>query len=129
LLSDIRDIVSTFRNVSTKSDQAQTVELRSAFRRRVSEGSLNDEALPEILKRLAADREFWALIDVSSRVLVAAETLVAAHPLRTLDAIHVASARIFAARIAHPTLVFVTADVRQMAAAAAAGMTARHIAA
>jgi predicted nucleic acid-binding protein len=103
------------------------VELRSALRRRVSEGSLDKERVPEILKRLESDRAFWTLVGVSSEVLADAETLVAAHPLRALDAIHIASAQLFAARITAPKLIFVSADVRQIAAAAAVGMTTRQI--
>jgi hypothetical protein len=103
------------------------IELRSALRRRVAEGTLDEEHVPEILKRVSTDRGFWALIDVSSDVLASAETLVATHPLRALDAIHVASAQLFAGRIAVPELVFVSADARQTAAAAAIGMTVRHV--
>jgi predicted nucleic acid-binding protein len=102
--------------------------MRSAVRRRVVEGTLDERRVPEILKRVATERGFWALIDVSRDVLAAAETLVASHPLRALDAIHVASAQLFARRIAVPEFVFVSADARQTAAAAAAGITTRHIA-
>jgi hypothetical protein len=43
-------------------------------------------------------------------VLQHAERLVATHPLRTLDAIHVASAELFADRLATSGLTFVSAD-------------------
>ena len=66
-------------------------------------------------------------MDVSSGVLSAAETLVAAHPVRALDAIHVASAQVFAQRMALPDLTFISADTRQTVAAGAVGMTIRHI--
>lgn len=95
------------------------VELRSALRRRVSEGTIDAARVPETLKRIAADRAYWTLVEVGGDVLAAAETLVAAHPLRTLDAIHVASAQLFAARATAPELIFVSADARQTAAAAA----------
>jgi uncharacterized protein len=103
------------------------VELRSALRRRVAEATFDEDRVPEIVKRLATDREFWTLIDVGRLVLSAAETLVAAHPLRALDAIHVASAQLFASRIALPGLVFVSADARQVAVAAALGMSVAQI--
>jgi len=61
------------------------------------------------------------------KFLAGAEVLVATHPLRTLDAIHVASAQLFSSRLAAPELVFVSADRRQTAAAAAGGLAARHI--
>lgn len=103
------------------------VELRSALRRRVSEGSLDGERVPEILKRFAGDRAFWTSVGVSTEVLAAAETLVASHPLRALDAIHVASAQLFATRLTAPRLIFVSADARQTTAAAAVGLTTRQI--
>jgi len=103
------------------------VEVRSALRRRVAEKTLDEKRVPAILKRVAADRPFWTVVEVSGDVLATAETLSAAHPLRALDAIHVASAQLFAARTATPQLLFVSADLRQTKAAAALGMTARHI--
>ena len=103
------------------------VELRGALRRRVSEGALDAERLSEILKRVATDRAYWTLVEVASDVLAAAQTLVAAHPIRTLDAIHIASAQLFAARVTTSELIFVSADTRQTEAAAAVGMMIRHI--
>ena len=103
------------------------VEIQSALRRRVSEGTLDVADASGILKRLAADRAFWTLVEVGSEVLDAAEALAAAHPLRALDAIHVASARVVAGRTAPTLLTFVSADVRQTAAATALGMTIGHI--
>jgi hypothetical protein len=52
---------------------------------------------------------------------------VAKHPLRTLDVIHVASADVFADRLAASELVFVSADARQTAVAAAIGMATKDI--
>jgi predicted nucleic acid-binding protein len=91
-------------------------------------GELRLHGAPQILKRVAVERDFWALIEVSRDVLVAAEILVATHPLRALDAIHVASAQLFAGRIAGPKLLFVSADARQTSAATALGMATTHIA-
>ena len=123
-----RNVLRLLRRDDIVTSAVVTVELRSAFRRRVAEGTLDEERVPEILKRVAAERGFWALIDVSSDVLAAAETLVAAQPLHALDAIHVASAQLFAGRIALPELMFVSAGARQTAAADAVGMTTTHIA-
>jgi uncharacterized protein len=103
------------------------VEVRSALRRRVADGTLDERQATAILKRLTADRAFWTSIEVSREVLMAAESLAAGHPLRALDAIHVASAQLFAARIASPRFTFVSADVRQITAAAALRMTTRHV--
>ena len=122
-----REVLRLLRHYDVVTSALVVVELRSAFRRRVTEGRLQEQHVSEILKRVAADRDFWALIDVSSSVWAAAESLLAAQPLRTLDAIHVASGQLFAARIGVPNLLFVTADARQTAAASLAGMTIRHL--
>jgi predicted nucleic acid-binding protein len=122
-----REVLQLLRRHRCVTSQLLSVELRSALRRRVADGSLDARRVPDILKRFAADREFWALIEVTSQVLQAAEKLVAAHPLRTLDAIHVASAERFADRLATSELTFVSADARQTAIAAAIGMAIEDI--
>jgi uncharacterized protein len=122
-----REVLRLLRQHDCVTSAVLPVELRSALRRRVSEGTLDEERVPEILKRFASDRAFWAVVEVARDVLTIAETLLSTHPLRTLDAIHVASAQLFAARITAPELVFVSADTRQTDAAAAVGMAIRHI--
>ena len=122
-----REVLRLLRRYEVVTSAGVAVDLRSALRRRVAEGTVDADRVPEILKRMAADREFWAVMDVTSNVLSAAETLVAAHPVRALDAIHVASAQLFAKRIAVPDLTFISADARQTVAAAAVGMTISHI--
>ena len=103
------------------------VELRSALRRRVAERTLVSSRVSEILRRVAGDRAYWTVIEVGTEVLSGAEALVSVHPLRTLDAIHVASAQLFAARLSMLDLHFVSADQRQTDVAKAIGMTTRHI--
>lgn len=122
-----RQVLQLLRRHACVTSAVLPVELRSALRRRVSEGSLDGERVPEILKRFAGDRAFWTSVGVSTEVLAAAETLVASHPLRALDAIHVASAQLFATRLTAPRLIFVSADARQTTAAAAVGLTTRQI--
>jgi predicted nucleic acid-binding protein len=120
-------VLQVFRRHACVTSAVLPLELRSALRRRVSEGSLDGERVQEILKRFATDRAFWMLVSVSSEVLAGAETLIAAHPLRALDAIHVASAQLFATRITAPRLIFVSADARQTSSAAAIGLTTTRI--
>jgi predicted nucleic acid-binding protein len=122
-----REVLQLLRRHQCVTSQLLSVEFRSALRRRVTDASLDARRVPEILKRFAADREFWALVEVTSEVLQAAEKLVAAHPLRTLDAIHVASAELFVDRLAASELTFVSADARQTAVAAAIGMATEVI--
>ena len=122
-----REVLQLLRRHQCVTSVVLPLEFRSALRRRTTDGSLDARRIPEILKRFAADREFWALIEVTSEVLQAAEKLVAGHPLRTLDAIHLASAELFADRLAGAELAFVSADARQTAVAAAIGMATEEI--
>jgi len=122
-----REVLRLLRRHACVTSAVLPVELRSALKRRVSEGTVDSSRVPEVLKRVAVDRAYWTLMDVGPDVLAAAETLAAAYPLRTLDAIHVASAQLFAGRVTSPELIFVSADARQIAAAAAVGMAVRHI--
>jgi predicted nucleic acid-binding protein len=122
-----RDVMRLLRDYEVVTSAIVRVELRSALRRRVADGTLDAGRVADTLKRIAEEAELWALIDVGTGVLAGAETLVAAHSLRALDAIHVASAQLFAGRMATPDMMFVSADARQTAAAAAVGMTTAHL--
>lgn len=122
-----RQVLQLLRAHACVTSAVLPVEIQSALRRRVSEGTLDRAALPGIRKRVSADRAYWTLVEVASEVLSAAEELAAAHPLRALDAIHLASARVLAGRMASTPVVFVSADVRQTTAASALGMTTRLI--
>jgi len=102
-------------------------EVRSALRRRVSDKTLDPKRVPTILKRFAADRLYWTVIEVSSEVLAAAEMLTGAHPLRTLDSIHVASAKLFNDRTASQTFSFVSADANQTRVAETLGLKTRYV--
>jgi uncharacterized protein len=122
-----REILQLFRRSACVTSAVLPVELRSALRRRAAEGSFEGTRLPAILKHIAADRAYWTLVEVGTDVLAAAEALVAAYPIRTLDAIHVASAQLFAARASTPGLLFVSADKRQTETAVVVGLAARQI--
>lgn len=121
------EVLQLLRRHQCVTSAVLPVEFRSALRRRVADRSLDARRVPVILKRFAADRDFWASIEVTGEVLQHAEKLVAAHPLRTLDAIHVASADLFVNRLAASELTFVSADARQTTVAAAIGMATQDI--
>ena len=122
-----REVLKLLRTNNCVVSAVLPVEVRSALRRRVREKTLDAKRVPAILKRLAADRAFWTVIEISREVLATAETLTAAHPLRALDAIHVASAKLFATRISTANFTFVSADTQQITAAAALGINTRYI--
>ena len=121
---EVRELVRDFDWVASA---LLPLELRSALRRLTSEAALSTEQLREVVSRISEDRVYWNLIEVSADVLAAAELLVATHPLRALDAVHVASAQLFAARAGLLELMFISADARQTAAAAAMGLAVRHV--
>ena len=122
------EVLQLLRRHECVASAVLPVELRSALRRRVTEGTLEVARVPQILKRVSADRAYWTLVEVGAEVLRAAEKLVAVHPLRPLDAIHVASAQLFAAGVSQPDLMFVSADKRQIEAAAVIGLATRYVA-
>lgn len=99
-----REVLRLLRRNECVTSAVLPVELRSDLRRRVAEGSIDPARLPAILKHVAA-----------------------AHAIRTLDAVHVASAQLFAARASMPGLTFVSADKRQTETAVAVGLAVRHI--
>lgn len=97
------------------------VELLAALRRRRSAGELSPEQVARVLTDAQSDRLFWQLLDVGHRVLSDAEMLLQTTSMRTLDALHLASARCFITTVATP-IPFVTADARQRAAAEQVGL-------
>jgi uncharacterized protein len=102
------------------------VEIRGALRRRAEENAIESSRLPAALNQLAADREQWNVLAVSTGILGRAEEIVANYAVRTLDAIHVASAREFSERL-QTRVPFISADHRQVEAAAAVGLTVQQV--
>ncbi|MGH7318469.1 MAG: PIN domain-containing protein [Candidatus Rokuibacteriota bacterium] len=69
-----------------------------------------------IVARMRVDRAHWELVEVGQAVLDEAEALVQRAALRTLDAVHVASALTVQAALGL-RIPFITADSRQREAA------------
>lgn len=92
------------------------IELQSAVQRRRREHEITEPNYLSIISRVASDRSYWQLVELVPQVLSKAEQLVIAENLRTLDAIHIASAMIIQDSFSTP-LPFVSADARQLAAA------------
>src|SRR5262245_12023030 len=105
-----QEVLQLLRKTNCVVSAVLPVEVRSALRRRLAERTRNEPGVRAILKQFTADRAFWTLIEVSRQVLAAAETLTATHPLRALDAIHVASAQLFATRVGSSEIIFVSGD-------------------
>jgi predicted nucleic acid-binding protein len=98
------------------SSAVAAVEVLSALGRRRAAGDLTQRDFLAIRSRLHKDRAYWELVEVGPIVLSQAEELVRKTGLRTLDALHVASALTFQAA-SSLTIPFITADARQREAA------------
>ncbi len=92
------------------------LEATSAFFRRQKQGDLSEHLYHAILSRLRQDCPYWQFLEVSVPVLQGAEEVIAKTGLRTLDAIHLASALSFHSHTALP-IRFLTADALQREAA------------
>lgn len=92
------------------------IELHSALRRRHRQGEITAVNYKSILSRVERDRPFWQLVEPAPQVLAKADEIVLDGSVRTLDALHLASAIIIQDSIG-TALPFVTADGRQLAAA------------
>ncbi len=108
--------MALFRRYRLLSSALAPVETASELRLRQSTGDLAERVVDRALAKMATDRARWELIGPTSLVLSRAEELVRAHALRTLDAVHLASALIFQAETGR-RLRFLTADARQRTAA------------
>jgi predicted nucleic acid-binding protein len=97
------------------------IEVTSALRRQESRGALSRRQREQAFVRLGADRTHWTLLGLDPQVLEEAETLTRTAPVRTLDAVHLASALVFQTetRLRPP---FITADVPQRRAASDLGL-------
>ncbi len=96
------------------------LEAVSAVRRKHAEGQLTETQQKRLLRRIEADDPFWELVPIADEVMDIARRLLLAHRLRTLDAIHLASASIVAAE--EVQMPFVTADHRQAEVGRIAGL-------
>lgn len=100
------------------------LEAISAFARRKASGELSPEAFTTVLQYLRGDTQFFEWVELTLAVRQEAEVILCVHPVRTLDAIHLASATVFKNQLELPTLPFITGDRRQLLGAKALGLAA-----
>jgi len=122
-----REVLGLLRTHQCVISAVLPVEVRSALRRRLADRTLDARHVPGILNRFASDRDYWIAVEVSSDVLAAAESLSGSHPLRALDSVHVASARLFRDRTGAVSFTFVSADAQQTKVADALGLETRYV--
>lgn len=97
------------------------VEVRAGLARRRREGTLDATSESTLAEAARQDQSEMELVPPETPVIEEALRLVATHPLRTLDALHLASA-IVVVRRGPEDFVFVTGDHRLAAAARAEGL-------
>jgi uncharacterized protein len=102
------------------------VEVYSAVNRLVREQSLTGNEYRDLtIELLNLYKSRYELIEISEGVVNTACAVLERHPLRTYDAIHLASALSVRQRLTDvqkPTLTFLAADHRLLAAAQAEGL-------
>ena len=111
--SRVRRLLTSYEFLSSA---ITPIELQSAVQRRHRQREITQANYNSIVSRLATDRSYWQLVEVVPQVLSKAEELVKTANVRTLDAIHIASAMIIQESFSTP-LPFISADKRQLAAA------------
>jgi uncharacterized protein len=103
------------------------VEALSALSRRKAAGDLDQRSFAAIVSGMRADRAHWELVELGASVLGRAEEVVQAAGVRTLDALHIASALAFQ-ELSGVHVPFITADERQRDAAQQMGLDVTWIA-
>lgn len=106
-----------FLRFQVVSSALTPVEMMSALARRRAAREIPPPHVERALTQIRVERGHWRLILIDTLVLGRAEALVRDHTLRTLDAIHIASALVYGDALG-VRLPFVTADERQRDAAA-----------
>ncbi len=119
---EVRTLVNKARVVATS--RVAYVEARAGFARKLRVGELLTEEYNRIIEDLDRDWKEYFIVEVSENVVSLGGRLVEKHPLRGLDAIHLASALILKER-ARGDVYFLCFDKRLKAAAQKEGLNSR----
>jgi uncharacterized protein len=122
----VRSIIQRSSDNTIIIAQITQIEIVSGASRRAREGTLTTRTARAV--RLLIDRHArreYVVIGLTPQVVRRAEDLLTVHPLRTYDAVQLASAlesntRLVATGLS--PLIFVSADIRLLVAAAAEGL-------
>jgi hypothetical protein len=107
---------SLLRRYDFLSSAITPLEILSALSRRKRTREISEKNFTTAIRRISNDRRSWELIELTPFVLYRAEKIIPETPMRTLDALHIASALAFQAS-AGLRIPFVTGDHRQRDAA------------
>ncbi len=97
------------------------LETLSALVRRHAVGEVGKPTFDQAVSDLKSDAELWEFVELEETVLQRAEAVIARSALKTIDAVHVASALAVQERWSE-RVPFITADQRQAAAARSHGL-------
>ena len=117
----VRGTLATATKVATS--RLTLIETRRVVHRAERDGRVTSAQAADLRAIFAQAASTWAVLEVSDEVARRAESGFPIEPVRTLDAIHLASALFL--REALPDLVIVTTDERVRANAHALGFEAR----
>jgi uncharacterized protein len=122
----VLELLKTGDNVYTAS--LTYAETHAAFSRRTREGLLTRETTRKLALRFDRDWESYDIVIMSDNVLRLARQMLYRHPLRSSDAVHLASALLLAQTTPTIRWAFVCADGRLCGAAEAEGFQPIHAA-
>ena len=115
-------VVALLRRHDLLSSAITPTEIMSALGRRRRDRDLSEDAFTVTVNRVRSERPHWELIEVGETVLRRAEEIVQGSvPMRSLDAVHIASLMAFQSASGIRSL-FVTGDGRQREAATFLGL-------
>ena len=118
-----REVIRRHAFLSSAIAPLETV---SALSRRRRSGEVDQNTFNSIVSRIELDRAHWELVPIDREVLECAEGIVRNLSIRSLDAIHIASALSFQERFGN-RIPFFSADERQLDAAAGAGLQVQRV--
>lgn len=101
-------------------------ETFSAFRRRVREAVLKEPHYHEVVRRFLQEWPTYVRINLDKNILERSRTLLERYPLRTLDAIHLASAIELQDQLDEQSVV-ISADTQLLRAAMAERLETKRI--
>jgi len=121
----LRNLVAS-ESVVLLTSHILVVEMISAFNRRLREGSVTSDDYARMKAAFDSDLQTrFQIVRFDNSIVVLARALLERHPLRTYDAVHLASAlamRRPLVQAGHPGPTFLCADHRLLDAAEAEGL-------
>jgi predicted nucleic acid-binding protein len=111
--------------IRVASSRLTLIETRRVVRRAAGEARISSAESADLLALFARASSTWNILEISPQVAQRAEEAFPVEPVRTLDAIHLASALLL--RQSFADLEVVTADERMRANAAQLGLRAEAL--